>query len=80
MNSKQLKKLISEEVSKAISEQAPNMKHEFERPARDFIINVLKFGSKRNVFDVYMKKNNMNESDLTAFVSYVANKIIDDWT
>lgn len=80
MKSGNLKQLITEEVRKAIAEQTPNMKHEFEKPARDFIINVLKFGSKRNVFDVYMKKNNMNESDLTAFVAYVANKIIEDWT
>jgi len=39
--------------------------------AKEFIRDVLKMGSKDNLFDVYMQQVNMNPDDLSDFVKEV---------
>lgn len=43
--------------------------------AHDFVINVLKVGSKENVFDAYLAQNNVNPEELSTFMSAVIKEL-----
>lgn len=58
--------------------------NEGQRPPTDddadqFISDVLKLGSRTNLFDSFMKKKNLNPNDLSTFVQMVADQIKTKW-
>ena len=62
-----------------IEEFLLNEKDSLEDHADKFISDVLKMGTKKNLFDVYMKKNNIHESKLSEFVENVISKMRKDY-
>ncbi len=48
--------------------------------AAAFITQVLKLGSKDNLFDAFMKKEGIDPNDVGEFVKLVADEIQDKWT
>ena len=73
MKKSELRQLIREELT-------DNGKHgELESKANEFIRNVLKLGSKQNIFDIFLRKNKMNPDDLSEFTYTVANTILSKW-
>lgn len=67
MKKSELRNIIKEEIS-------------INNHAKKFVTDVLKLGSKANIFDIYIKKNKMNPSDLSDFVAAVANELKDNWS
>jgi hypothetical protein len=47
--------------------------------AGNFISDVLKLGSRQNLFDSYMKKNGIKPDELSTFVNQVIDKLDKDW-
>lgn len=47
--------------------------------ADNFISDYLKLGTKKNLFDAYMRKAKMNPEDLSIFVAAVAERIKEKW-
>lgn len=47
--------------------------------AAEFITQVLKLGSKDNLFDAFMKKKGMNADEMSALVKMVATEIEKKW-
>ena len=48
--------------------------------ADKFIADVLKLGSRDNIFDKFMKKEGIKPIELTTLIRAVANRIIEKWT
>jgi len=48
--------------------------------ADKFISEVLKMGSRDNMFDKFMKKEKINPNELTPLVNLVAQRLIEKWT
>ena len=48
--------------------------------ADKFISEVLKMGSRDNMFDKFMKKEKINPNELTPLVNLVAQRLIQKWT
>jgi hypothetical protein len=48
--------------------------------ADKFISEVLKMGSRDNMFDKFMKKEKINSNELTPLVNLVAQRLIQKWT
>lgn len=71
----QLKEIIREELSNVTLNEV-NFREVTERDAKDFISDVLKLGSKANIFDVYMKKNKINPDDLFKLVTLVGKELL----
>lgn len=68
-----LHELIKEELLYVLQENAkvdPTVEH-----AKSFIVDTLKLNSKQNLFDSFMKKNNIKESELSTFVELVVKEI-----
>lgn len=70
----ELKQLIREEVRGVINENIPS-----ERDADMFISQVLKLGSKDNLFDKYMKSKKINPDELSTLVGLVADRLKSKW-
>lgn len=47
----------------------------YDLHAKNFISNVLKLGTKENIFDEYLKKQGLNTTDLSLFVNAVINEL-----
>ena len=47
--------------------------------ASNFISDVLKLGSKQNLFDAYMKKNGISPDELSALVNQVIDTLDKKW-
>ena len=47
--------------------------------ANDFINDVLKLGSKQNLFDTFMKKNGISPDELSALVNQVIDILDKKW-
>lgn len=47
--------------------------------AAEFITQVLKLGTKDNLFDAFMKKKGMNANEMSALVKMVATEIETKW-
>jgi len=47
--------------------------------AAEFITQVLKLGTKDNLFDAFMKKKGMNADEMSALVKMVATEIETKW-
>lgn len=47
--------------------------------AAEFITQVLKLGTKDNLFDAFMKKKGMNASEMSALVKMVATELETKW-
>ncbi len=47
--------------------------------AGNFISDVLKLGSRQNLFDSYMKKNGIKPDELSTFVNQVIDKLDKNW-
>ena len=71
----QLRQLIREEAKGIINENIPS-----EKDADDFISQVLKLGSKDNLFDKYMKAKKMNPNELSTLVGSVADRLKEKWS
>ena len=71
----QLRQLIREEAKGIINENIPS-----EKDADDFINQVLKLGSKDNLFDKYMKAKKMNPNELSTLVGSVADRLKEKWS
>ena len=46
-----------------------------QRDAKDFITQILKLGTKNNLFDKYMSKNKISSYELSTFVEMVAGEL-----
>ena len=78
MKTSELKALIKEEIKGVLSEAEkakPTDQH-----VSDFISDVLKLGSKQNIFDTFIRKNNIDPNELSTFISMVANKLKEKWS
>ena len=74
MKVSQLRQMIREEVRGVINENIPS-----ERDADMFIGQVLKLGSKDNLFDKYMKSKKINPDELSTLVGLVADRLKSKW-
>ena len=74
MKVSQLRQLIREEVGGVLNENIPS-----ERDADMFISQVLKLGSKDNLFDKYMKSKKINPDELSTLVGLVADRLKSKW-
>jgi len=74
MKKSELRNIIKEELG-ILSEDNSLINH-----AKKFTTDVLKLGSKDNIFDIYIKKNKMNAADLSEFVAAVAKELKDNWS
>ena len=75
MKLNELRQLIREEAKGVINENIPS-----ERDADMFISQVLKLGSKDNLFDKYMKSKKINPDELSTLVGLVADRLKSKWT
>ena len=75
MKLQELRQLIREEAKGVINENIPS-----EKDADDFISQVLKLGSKDNLFDKYMKAKKMNPNELSTLVGSVADRLKEKWS
>ena len=75
MKRSELKQIIREEAREIVNENIPS-----ERDADGFIRDVLKLGSKDNLFDKYMKSKKLNSNELSTLVELVADKLKNKWT
>ena len=75
MKLSELRQLIREEAKGVINENIPS-----EKDADDFISQVLKLGSKGNLFDKYMKAKKMNPNELSTLVGSVADRLKEKWS
>ncbi len=66
MKMNQLRKMISEQIRESM---------EFDAAADKFISTVLRIPGKRNVFDEFMRKEGLPESELTVFIQTVMDKL-----
>jgi len=74
MKLQELRQLIREEAKGVINEKIPS-----ERDADMFISQVLKLGSKDNLFDKYMKSKKINPDELSTLVGLVADRLKSKW-
>ena len=74
MKLQELRQMIREEVRGVINENIPS-----ERDADMFISQVLKLGSKDNLFDKYMKSKKINPDELSTLVGLVADRLKSKW-
>ena len=74
MKLQELRQMIREEVRGVINENIPS-----ERDADMFISQVLKLGSKDNLFDKYMKSKKINPDELLTLVGLVADRLKSKW-
>jgi len=74
MKVSQLRQLIREEVGGVLNENIPS-----ERDADMFISQVLKLGSKDNLFDKYMKGKKINPDELSTLIGLVADRLKSKW-
>jgi len=74
MKVSQLRQLIREEVGGVLNENTPS-----ERDADMFISQVLKLGSKDNLFDKYMKGKKINPDELSTLIGLVADRLKSKW-
>ena len=74
MKKSELRQLIREEARGIVNENIPS-----ERDADGFIRDVLKLGSKDNLFDKYMKSKKLNSNELSTLVELVADKLKNKW-
>ncbi len=74
MKVSQLRQLIREEVGGVLNENIPS-----ERDADMFIGQVLKLGSKDNLFDKYMKGKKINPDELSTLIGLVADRLKSKW-
>ena len=67
-----IKNLIKEEIKNLLKEekQDPTQQH-----VQEFISQVLKLGSKQNIFDSFMTSNNIKEDELSTFIEMVVDEI-----
>jgi hypothetical protein len=75
MKLNELRQLIREEAKGVINENIPS-----EKDADDFISQVLKLGSKDNLFDKYMRAKKMNPNELSTLVGSVADRLKEKWS
>jgi hypothetical protein len=75
MKKSELRQIIREEARGIVNENTPS-----ERDADIFIRDVLKLGSKDNLFDKYMKSKKLNSNELSTLVELVADKLKNKWT
>jgi hypothetical protein len=47
--------------------------------AKDFVTDVLKLGSKQNLFDAYIKKNGIKPDQLSDLVNQVIDELNKNW-
>jgi len=71
MKKSELRRIIREELERENSILEPH--------AEDFIREVLKLGSKNNIFDSYLKRKNIKPELLSDFTHIVANLILKKW-
>jgi demethoxyubiquinone hydroxylase (CLK1/Coq7/Cat5 family) len=71
MKKSELRQLIREEIEKETSH--------LDSHADTFIRDVLKLGSKNNIFDSYLNRKNIRPELLSDFVYIVAKKILNSW-
>lgn len=74
MKLSELRQMIREEVRGVINENIPS-----ERDADMFISQVLKLGSKDNLFDKYMKGKKINPDELSTLIGLVADRLKSKW-
>jgi len=74
MKVSELRQLIREEVGGVLTENIPS-----ERDADMFISQVLKLGSKDNLFDKYMKGKKINPDELSTLIGLVADRLKSKW-
>jgi hypothetical protein len=74
MKLQELRQMIREEVRGVINENIPS-----ERDADMFISQVLKLGSKDNLFDKYMKSKKINPDELSTLIGLVADRLKSKW-
>jgi len=87
MKLQQVKQLIREEVRritksitiKELGKKVINKNIPSERDADIFINQVLKLGSKDNLFDKYMRRKEINPDELSTLVGLVANRLNSKW-
>ena len=72
MKKSELRKIIKEEIEKEVNNSNNG---DLEYHANKFISGVLKMGTKKNIFDEFMRKNKIHESKLSEFVGIVISKI-----
>jgi hypothetical protein len=71
----ELRHLIREQVKEVINESIPS-----DRDADGFIRDVLKLGSRENLFDKYMKRNKISADELSTLVGLVADRLKQKWS
>jgi hypothetical protein len=75
MKVSQLKALIREEVRKTLNEaKVPD-----EGDAAKFIQDVLKLGSRQNLFDTFIKKEKIDPNELSTLIELVADRLKKKW-
>ena len=74
MKLQELRQMIREEVGGVLNENIPS-----ERDADMFIGQVLKLGSKDNLFDKYMKGKKINPDELSTLIGLVADRLKSKW-
>ena len=70
----ELRQIIREEVRGELNESIPS-----EKDADGFIRDVLKLGSRENLFDKYMKRNKISADELSTLVGLVADRLRSKW-
>jgi len=71
-------------INKSLNESEKAINEDYSKRASpalaaEFITQVLKLGTKDNLFDAFMKKKGMNASEMSALVKMVATEIEEKW-
>lgn len=74
----QLREIIREELNQI--EEAELRTNVTTSDADNFISDVLKLGSKNNIFDMWMKKNKISPNELSTLVSLVTAQLQKKWS
>ena len=82
MTRSQLRDLVREEVKQAMSETLINeaSRNPEIQDVDKFISDVLKMGTRANIFDAFMKREGIAPDELSMFVYAVAMRLKDKWT
>jgi nucleoid DNA-binding protein len=63
------------ELRQIIREELKNSSSPTQSDVKEFITQVLKVGTKQNLFDSFLKRKNINSNELSTFVKMVADEL-----
>lgn len=62
-------------LKQLIREELKNSSPPTQDDAKEFITQILKVGTKQNLFDSFLKRKKINSSELSTFVKMVADEL-----